>query len=238
MEAVGRLAGGVAHDFNNLLTAIMGYNGLLLRDLGATDPRRKSAEQIRLAVQRAADLTRQLLVFSRRQHLDLRVIDLNRVVADMSPILGRLVGEAVQLEVEAAPGLGSVRADHTQIEQVLLNLAINARDAMPDGGRLRIATADVILDRTFEEEHPGSHAGPHVMLSVSDDGVGMDAGVQAHIFEPFFTTKSQKGGTGLGLSTVYGVVKLSGGYIAVESAPGCGATFRIYLPRCEEGGRR
>jgi len=233
MEAIGRLAGGVAHDFNNLLTAILGYNDLLLRGLGASDPRRQEAEQVRQAAQRAAELTHQLLAFGRRQQLDLRVLDLDRVVQDMRPILSRLAGEAVRLEVRTAAGPARTLADRTQIEQVLLNLAVNARDAMPRGGRLRFATAVVDLDPAFADAHPGSRAGSHLLLSVSDDGCGMDEKTQAHIFEPFFTTKSQDRGTGLGLSIVYGIVKQSGGYIAVESAPDQGATFRIYLPCCD-----
>ena len=232
MEAIGRVAGAVAHDFNNLLMAILGYNELLLRGLGRSDPRRTEAEQVRKAARRATGLTRQLLAFSRQQVLELRVLDLNALLADMQPMLHRLIGEDVQLRLETAPGLGLVRADRTQLEQIVLNLAINARDALPAGGTIRVATADVELDQAFEEAHPGSRAGHHVVLSVADDGCGMDEGTQARIFEPFFTTKAADKGTGLGLATVYGIVKQSAGYIDVESAPGQGTTFRIYLPRC------
>ena len=232
MESLGRLAGAVAHDFNNLLTAILGYNDLLLRGLGATDPRRNEAEQIRLAAQRAAELTRQLLAFSRQQVLEMRVLDLNDLLTDMQPMLRRLIGEDIQMRLEPSPELGAVRADRTQLEQIVLNLAINARDAMPRGGEIRIATADVDLDQAFEDAHPGSRAGRHVLLSVEDDGCGMDEKTQACIFEPFFTTKAADKGTGLGLATVYGIVKQSAGYIEVQSAPGRGTTFRIYLPHC------
>jgi PAS domain S-box-containing protein len=234
MEAIGRLAGAVAHDFNNLLTAILGYNELLLRGLGATDPRRNEAEQVRLAAQRATGLTRQLLAFSRQQVLEPRVLDLGQVLGDVQPILRRLVGEDVRLQLQAVPGVGLVRGDRTQLEQIVLNLVINARDAMPTGGAVRVTCARVELDQVFEDSHPGSRAGQHVLLSVEDDGCGMDEHTQAHIFEPFFTTKPADRGTGLGLATVYGIVKQSGGYIGVESAPGRGSAFRVYLPLCAD----
>ena len=234
MEAIGRLAGAVAHDFNNLLTAILGYNEILLRGLGASDPRRSEAEQVRLAAQRASGLTRQLLAFSRQQVLEMRVLDLKQVLSDMLPMLRRLVGEDLRLRLDAGARSGSVRADRTQLEQIVLNLVINARDAMPAGGSIRVACAEAELDQAFVDAHPGSRAGHHVVLSVEDDGCGMDEQTQAHIFEPFFTTKTADRGTGLGLATVYGIVKQSAGYIGVESAPGRGTTFRVYLPRCTD----
>ena len=235
MEALGRLAGGVAHDFNNALTAIMGYNDALLRNLSPADPGRQQAHEVRKAVQHAVNLTRQLLAFSRRQVLEPQVLDLNSVLADLEGILRRLMGENNRLSIEAEQRLSAVRADRTQLEQVILNLAINARDAMAPGGELRISTADVDLDRSFEEAHPGSRAGRHVRLCVADNGSGMDPETQARIFEPFFTTKARDQGTGLGLATVYGIVKQSQGYIDVTSTPGQGTTFRVYLPVCDEG---
>jgi two-component system cell cycle sensor histidine kinase/response regulator CckA len=234
MEALGRLAGGVAHDFNNLLTAIVGYNDVLLRSLSPTDPGWQQAQEVRKAVQRAVNLTRQLLAFSRRQVLEPQVLDLNSVLSDLEGILRRLIGENIRLSVEIGQGLSAVRADRTQLEQVLLNLAINARDAMSVGGELRIAIVDVDLDRDFEDSHPGSRSGRFVRLSVVDNGCGMDAATQARIFEPFFTTKARDQGTGLGLATVYGIVKQSQGYIDVTSAPGRGTTFHIYLPAWAE----
>ena len=235
MEAVGRLAGGVAHDFNNLLTAILGNTQLLRRDLGETHPSRADVEEIRKAADRAAALTRQLLAYSRRQVLQPRVLDLNGVVRDMERLLDRLIGEDVTLVTRLATTLGPVRADPGQIEQVVVNLAVNARDAMPHGGVLTIETAEAELDPALVDQ-PGAAPGPSVMLAVTDTGVGMDAETRAHLFEPFFTTKEVGKGTGLGLATVYGIVKQSGGSIGVYTELGQGTTFRIYLPRVDAAG--
>ncbi|MGB7621271.1 MAG: PAS domain S-box protein [Terriglobia bacterium] len=234
MEAVGRLAGGVAHDFNNLLTAIMGYSELLLMRFDASDPARKNAEEIKKAGERAASLTRQLLAFSRRQILQPQVMDLNTVVSGMEKLVRRLIGEDVDLRLGLQVPLGNVKADPGQVEQVILNLVVNSRDAMPHGGKLTIETQNIVLQEEYAWKNPGAKPGDYVMLAVSDTGDGMSAEVQSHLFEPFFTTKEKGKGTGLGLSTVYGIVKQSNGYISAESAEGLGTTFRVYLPRVEE----
>ena len=231
MEVVGQLAGGIAHEFNNLLTGILSYSDLVLQELRAGDPIRADLEQIRHAGQRAAALTHQLLAFSRRQVLQPRVLSLNASVAQLDPMLRRVLGSSVVLETELDPGLGYVLADAGQLEQVLVNLVVNARDAMPEGGLVTVRTANLELHAGDEARGNGVRPGAYVTLAVSDDGVGMDVPTQARIFDPFFTTKEQGKGTGLGLSTVYGIVEQSGGHIAVESAPGRGATFTIYLPR-------
>ncbi|HWQ34158.1 MAG TPA: PAS domain S-box protein [Blastocatellia bacterium] len=231
MEAVGRLAGGIAHDFNNLLTAITGYSVLLLKKLGDDSPLRREIEEIHAASERASTLTRQLLAFSRKQILQPQVLDLNYIVTDIEQMLRRLIGEDIELIIRCAPGLRAVRADPGQIEQVLINLAVNSRDAMPQGGTLTIETANC-----DPEEKPGIPAQPTraVRLTVTDTGCGMDAETQSRIFEPFFTTREPGKGTGLGLSTVYGIIEQSGGRITVQSAPGQGATFTIFLPAIEE----
>lgn len=234
MEAIGRLAGGVAHDFNNLLTVIQGYGELLRSSMPKDDPNEAGIEEILKASERATALTRQLLAFSRRQVLEPAVIRLDVVVASMENMLRRLIGEDVKLVVTAHAGLGKVRADPGQIEQVLMNLAVNARDAMPDGGWLRIEVAGADLDEASSKEPGHPEPGPYVMLAVTDTGVGMNAETLSHLFEPFFTTKGPGKGTGLGLATVYGIVKQSGGTIWASSAPGAGTTFRIYLPRVED----
>jgi nitrogen-specific signal transduction histidine kinase len=233
MEAVGQLAGGIAHDFNNLLTAILGYAQLLSeRPLG--DAALAEVAEISRAAERAASLTGQLLAFSRQQVQKVSVFVLNTAVSNMESMLARLLGEDIRICKDLAPHLGRVRADPGQIEQVLVNLAVNARDAMPKGGTLRIETRDVDLDEAYVDAHLAGTPGPYVMLAVSDDGCGMDPATLSHIFEPFFTTKPVGKGTGLGLATVYGIVKQSGGFVWVYSDPGHGSTFRIYLPRVEE----
>ena len=231
MEAVGRLAGGIAHDFNNILTAIIGYADLLGEDPATSPDARADLDEIRRAAQRAAALTRQLLAFSRQQVLEPRVFDLNGLVANLEKMLRRLIGEDVELRTALHPDLGPVRADPGQIEQVLVNLVVNARDAMPQGGKITIETDAVELDETYASQHVSVVPGSYTMLAVSDTGSGMDEATRAKIFEPFFTTKAPGQGTGLGLSTVYGIVKQSGGNIWVYSEVGRGTTFKIYLPR-------
>ena len=230
MEAIGRLAGGVAHDFNNLLMVISGYSEFLLERLGPDPKLRVPAQEIANAAQRATSLTRQLLAFSRKQMLAPKILDLNEVVTENLRMLTRMIGEDIELVMIPGENIGAVKADPGQIEQVIMNLAVNARDAMPSGGRLTIETSNVLLDEAYARLHPPLEAGEYIMLAISDTGSGMDAETQSRIFEPFFTTKGMKG-TGLGLSTVYGIVKQSGGYIWVHSEPGKGTTFKIYLPR-------
>ncbi len=234
MEAVGRLAGGIAHDFNNLLTAINGYCDLILEDLSAQDPLRPDLLEIRRAGERAATLTRQLLAFSRKQVLEPRVINLNTIVQNMDNMLRRLLGEDIELHTHFQPNVGLVKADPGQLEQVILNLAVNARDAMPKGGKLTIETSNAVLDEDYARTHQTVVPGFYTLLAVSDTGCGMDSETQAHLFEPFFTTKDPGKGTGLGLSMVYGIVKQSGGSIWVYSEPNQGSTFKIYLPSLQE----
>jgi len=241
MEAIGRLAGGVAHDFNNLLTAVQGYTSLLLRELDRDDPldrvsrqpMRSDLEGIEEAVDRGAALTRQLLVFSRKQVLQPRSMNLNAVLGDMKKMLRRLIGEDIELHSALDPTLGCVKVDPGQMEQVILNLSVNARDAMPTGGKLTFETANVLLDETYAQAHPGIEPGAYVMVALTDTGTGMTKEVQSHLFEPFFTTKEKGKGTGLGLSTVYGIVEQSGGQIQVYSESGVGSTFKVYLPRVQ-----
>jgi PAS domain S-box-containing protein len=233
MEAVGRLAGGVAHDFNNVLTVIDGYSHLMLKKFDAKNPLRQNAEEIQKASERAAALTRQLLAFSRKQVLQPRVLDLTEVVAGMDKMLRRLIGEDIELRTVSDIGLGKVKADPGQIEQVVLNLAVNARDAMPRGGKLTIQIGNVTFDQKTLFGSRELHAGPYVMLAITDTGVGMTDDVKAHLFEPFFTTKGKDKGTGLGLATCYGIVTQSGGDIRVYTEPGRGTTFKVYLPRVD-----
>lgn len=231
MEAIGRLSGGIAHDFNNLLGVIIGYSALLKKKLDESDPLYDHAVEIVKAGQRAASLTKQLLAFSRQQVLTPSILNLNTLASDMEKMLPRLLGEDIEVSLALDHELGHVKADQSQIEQVIMNLAVNARDAMPAGGKLRVQTTNVELDQAYTRNHPGSKVGSYVMLSVTDTGTGMNAETLAHIFEPFFTTKERGKGTGLGLATVYGIVKQSNGYIWVDSEPGAGSSFRIYLPR-------
>ncbi len=231
MEAIGLLAGSIAHDFNNMLTVMLAAGQVLLETLDSASPEYRDAEDIVASVHRASALTRQLLAFSRRQVLQPRVLDVNAILANIERLMRRLLDGEINLIIVPVRDVWPVRADASQLEQVIINLAINARDAMPEGGTLTFATANTLLDEAFARAHPGTAVGPHVMLSVSDTGIGMSAEVKAHLFEPFFTTKKPGRGTGLGLSTVYGIVRQSGGYIYAESELGRGTTFRIFLPR-------
>jgi two-component system cell cycle sensor histidine kinase/response regulator CckA len=234
MEAIGQLTGGIAHDFNNLLSVILGYSEALEVQLPENDALQKKCRQIKKAGQSAASLTRQLLAFSRQQVLEPKVMDLNAVVLDTEKMLRRLIGADIDLSTALDASLGSIKADEGQIEQIIINLVVNARDAMPQGGRLTIETANIDLGEDYARLHPPLQPGPYAVLSVSDTGIGMDAKTQARIFDPFFTTKELGRGTGLGLATVYGVVRQSGGHIWVYSELQQGATFKIYLPRVEE----
>jgi signal transduction histidine kinase/DNA-binding response OmpR family regulator len=234
LEAVGRLAGGIAHDFNNVLTIIGGYNELVQDELGEDNRVKKEIEGIGKAVQRAASLTRQLMAFSRKQVLEMQIVDLNAIVSNIDEMLHPLLGEDIELLTVPGKDLGKIKADRGQLEQVVMNLAVNARDAMPQGGRLTIITANAQLDEDYARDHFSVQPGAYIMLAVNDTGCGMDAETRAHLFEPFFTTKELGKGTGLGLSTVYGIVKQSGGHIWVYSEPDVGTTFKIYLPRVED----
>jgi PAS domain S-box-containing protein len=231
MEAIGRLAGSVAHDFNNLLSVILSYSKMLLLDLNALDPIREDIEAIRAAGERAAELATQLLAFGRRQVLAPRILDLSEAVRGAEHMLRRLLGEDIELVTICDRDAAKVKVDSGQLDQVIMNLAINARDAMPGGGKLTLETRNVALDDSYVAEHLDARTGPHVMLAVSDTGIGMDRETQARIFEPFFTTKEPGKGTGLGLSTTFGIVKQSGGSIFVYSEPGEGSVFKVYFPR-------
>jgi two-component system cell cycle sensor histidine kinase/response regulator CckA len=235
MEAIGRLAGAVAHDFNNLLTAILGYSQLLLLRLEPTSPWRREISEIERAGRSAADLTSQLLAFSRKQEVQPQILDLNHSVTNIERMLRRLIGSDVALTTRLDQRIGQIRADPGRLEQVIMNLAVNSRDAMPKGGQLHIETSAVKVDATYTQRHPDARPGEFVLLTVSDTGIGMDIETQSRIFEPFFTTKEAGKGTGLGLATVYGIVKQSGGWIEVESEQGAGATFRIFFPHVDEG---
>ncbi|HZT69465.1 MAG TPA: PAS domain S-box protein, partial [Terriglobia bacterium] len=234
MEAVGRLAGGVAHDFNNMLTVISGYNRMILDELSPLDPLRGYAEEVLKAADRAGALTSQLLAFSRRQIIQPRVMNVNTVVGQTEKMLRRLLGEDIQLSFDLKPGVGNIRADPNQIAQAIVNLAVNARDAMPTGGHIGVETANVHLDENYVRTHLGVQPGDFVMIAMSDTGHGMDAATRQRIFEPFFTTKQHGKGTGLGLATVYGMVKQAGGDIWVYSEVGKGTTFKLYFPRVQE----
>ena len=234
LEAIGQLAGGVAHDFNNLLTAILGNAAFVLESMTPDDPRYEDVREIERAATRAAELTHQLLAFSRKQVLQPRSLDLNAALAQIMRMLTRLVGEHIEVTVHPEPALGRVQVDAAQLEQVIVNLVVNARDAMPDGGRLTIETQNVTLEKGSTSQHIGTPPGAYVLIAFTDTGIGMDPATQARIFEPFFTTKARGKGTGLGLATVYGIVKQSGGSLSVYSEPNRGSTFKVYLPRVVE----
>ena len=234
MESIGRLAGGIAHDFNNLLTPILGYTEALLEELPAEDPHHGDLLEIMEAANQARDLTRQLLAFGRKQVLELKTIGLNTVISGMEKMLRRLIGEDIEVHIMLEPALGSIKADRSQIQQIILNMAINARDSMPNGGKLTVETTNTVLDSETTRSHPHVRPGAYVMLSVSDSGIGMDKETLNKIFEPFFTTKDQGTGTGLGLAMVYGIVKQHGGHIWVYSEPNRGSTFKVYLPLSDE----
>jgi nitrogen-specific signal transduction histidine kinase/CheY-like chemotaxis protein len=234
MEAVGRLAGGIAHDFNNLLTTILGYSHLILGRIGSDDPLRVEVEEIRTAGDRAAALTQQLLAFSRKQVIEPKVLEVNAVVANMERMLRRLIGEDIELQTQLDSSVGCIKADPGQLEQVIMNVAVNARDAMPRRGRLTIRTGSAVLDEAFVRQHLGARVGQYASIVVSDTGCGMDEVTKSRIFEPFFTTKDPGKGTGLGMATVYGIVKQSDGYISVDSEPGKGTRISIYFPRVQD----
>lgn len=237
MEAIGRMAGGVAHDFNNLLSVILGFAGLAFDNLPADHPSRADIEEVKRAGERAAELTRQMLAFGRKQVLRPRVVDVNEVLSGMAPMMQRLIGEHIELVAKLATDLGRIKADPNHLEQVMLNLVVNARDAMPEGGTLTLETRNVLLDESYARARLETRPGPYVMVAVSDTGVGMDSATEARIFEPFFTTKEPGEGTGLGLSMVFGIVKQSGGDISVESELGRGTTFKLCFPRTDEAAR-
>ena len=234
MEAIGQLAGGIAHDFNNMLTVVSGYVSLILADLPADHRAREPVLEIHKAAERATALTRQLLAFGRRSILDPKVVDLNALVLDSELMIRRLIGEDVELTTALVANPWRVKVDRTQLDQVILNLIVNARDAMPQGGKLTIETNNVELDESYTRTQPEARPGPHVMLAITDSGTGMDAETVEHIFEPFYTTKDKSKGTGLGLATVYGIVKQSGGHLNVYREPGLGSVFKIYLPSVSE----
>jgi signal transduction histidine kinase len=234
MESLGQLASGIAHDFNNVLTAILGFSDLLLEQLSPQDPRAQDAAEIRKAAESGQRLTRQLRAFSRQQPIEPTRLNLNKIVNESRGILQRLLGTRVQLETVLASSVGDVWADAGQLQQILVNLGVNARDAMPDGGRLTIETSEKIWGAEYRATHPDVMAGSYVVLAVTDTGTGMSAETKARIFEPFFTTKGPDKGTGLGLATVYGIVRQSGGFIDVASTVGHGTTFRIHLPRWKD----